>query len=105
MRVLFHCNPAPGQPQELAPEAFTSGRANARQATAAAPGRPAARGGPRGVNGSPCERDAGLPPGVALLYATLCASQMRECNCRGRGNGLVSRSFFAALSITRTEGL
>ena len=30
--------------------------------------RPPARGGPRGVNRSPCERQAGHPQGVALLY-------------------------------------
>jgi len=29
--------------------------------------RPAARGGPIGVNGSPCEGDAGHPQGLALL--------------------------------------
>src|SRR5579885_494999 len=51
----------------LSPEAVPSARANGRQAVRARR-RPPARGGPIGVNLSQCQRRAGQPQGVALLY-------------------------------------
>ncbi len=106
-----------GQRPGVAPEAVTEASVSARQATDAAPGRPAARGGPRSGNGSRCECQAGPPPSSrppAIKQATrhrppashekvtgTCHSERSEESEVGHAARLVRPDASLPLSMTR----